>query len=97
MRSVALVLAILGLSASVALAANQPSSSNPRVACKPDVEKLCSGVRPGGHRIAACLKQNDAQVSAACKDAIAKSGQRKSQPKTQPGSSAPQGSPQSAP
>jgi len=92
MRNIALVLATLGLSASVAFAADQPSS-NPRVACKADVEKLCSGVQRGGHRISACLKQNEAQLSASCKDAIAKSGQRK----TQPGSSSSQGSPQTSP
>ena len=90
MRSAVLVLAMLGLSASVALAAGQPSSSSPRAACKADVEKLCSGVQRGGGRIAACLKQNEAQVSAGCKDALANARQNK----TPPGSTSPKNSPQ---
>jgi len=90
MRIAVLILATLGLSASVAFAADPPSSNSPRAACKADAEKLCSGVERGHGHIAACLKQNEAQVSAACKDAIAKSGQKK----TPSGSSSPQSSPQ---
>ncbi|HXX84120.1 MAG TPA: cysteine rich repeat-containing protein [Casimicrobiaceae bacterium] len=78
MRNSVLVLLSLALSTPVALAADQSPSSSPRMACKADVEKLCSGVQPGGGRIAACLKQNEAQVSAACKDAIAGARQKKS-------------------
>ncbi len=40
-------------------------------ACRPDVERLCAGIPQGGGRIAACLKANEAQVSAACKAEIA--------------------------
>ena len=36
-------------------------------ACRADVERLCAGIPPGGGRIAACLKANEAQVSPACK------------------------------
>ena len=89
MRYTVLLLAMLGLSSTVALAADPPSN-NPRAACKADVEKFCSGVQSGGRRIAACLKQNEEQVSAACKDALAKAREKK----TTPGSAAPQGSPQ---
>ncbi len=35
--------------------------------CRADVEKLCKGIQPGEGRIVNCLKQNEAQVSAACK------------------------------
>jgi hypothetical protein len=90
MRSVAVVLAIVGLSANVAFAADPPSNGSLRSACKADVEKLCSGVERGHGRIAACLKQNEAQLSAPCKDAIAKSHP----PKAPSGSSSPKGSPQ---
>ena len=69
--------AVLILSSGIALAADQPQGNSPRVACKADVEKLCSGMQPGGGRIAGCLKQNETQVSAACKDALAKSRERK--------------------
>ncbi len=40
-------------------------------ACRPDVERLCAGIPPGGGRIAACLKANQAQVSPACKAELA--------------------------
>ena len=75
MRSAVLIFATLGLSASVAFAADQPSNSGARGACKADSEKLCPGVERGHGRIAACLRQNEAQVSAACKDAMAKAAQ----------------------
>lgn len=42
-----------------------------RAACIGDVQKLCPNVPPGGGRIIACLKQNQAQVSDRCKQAIA--------------------------
>ncbi|HVN35382.1 MAG TPA: cysteine rich repeat-containing protein [Casimicrobiaceae bacterium] len=90
MKYAVLATAALGLSATAALAADQPSSSGPRTACKADVEKFCHGVQPGGGRIAACLKQNEAQVSTGCKNAVAKARQNKAPP----GSNAPQGSPQ---
>jgi hypothetical protein len=72
--------AVVVLSSAVALAADQPRSTSPRTACKADVEKFCSGVQPGGGRIVGCLKQNEAQVSAICKDAIAKARERKAPP-----------------
>jgi hypothetical protein len=40
-------------------------------ACRPDVERLCAGIPPGGGRIAACLKANQAQVSPACQAELA--------------------------
>ena len=92
MRSSLLLLAMLGLSSNVAVAA-PASNSGPRTACKADVEKLCSGVQRGSGRIAACLKQNEAQVSAACKDALSKSREKGATP----GSSSPQSSPKSSP
>ena len=38
--------------------------------CKADVEKFCPQVKPGGGRIAQCLKQNQAQLSASCQERI---------------------------
>ena len=46
------------------------AASDPRTACAADIQRLCSGVAPGGGRIIACLKQNSAQVSNGCKQAI---------------------------
>jgi hypothetical protein len=40
-------------------------------ACRADVERLCTGIAPGGGRIAACLKANEAQVSPECKAELA--------------------------
>ena len=78
MKSILILLAaVLAFSSAIALAADQPQGNGPRVACKADVEKLCSGIQPGGGRVAGCLKQNEAQVSAACKDALAKARERK--------------------
>ena len=36
-------------------------------ACKPDVEKFCVGVKPGGGAVNACLKQHESDLSSACK------------------------------
>ena len=38
--------------------------------CKDDVAKFCPQVHPGGGRIAQCLKQNEAQLSASCQERI---------------------------
>lgn len=43
-----------------------------RAACKEDVQKLCTGVQPGGGRIVGCLKQHKEEVSDGCKQAIQK-------------------------
>ena len=43
-----------------------------RTACETDVQKLCTGVQPGGGRILACLKQHKDQVSDGCKQAVQK-------------------------
>ena len=44
--------------------------------CQGDVDSLCKDVKAGGGRILRCLRQNEAKVSQACKDAMAK-GRRK--------------------
>ena len=72
------IAAISVLSSGIALAADQPpGGTSPRVACKPDVDRLCPGIQPGGGRIVACLKPNEAQLSAACKDALAKAREKR--------------------
>ena len=37
-------------------------------ACRDDVDKLCKAVKPGGGRLATCLKAHQAQLSSACTD-----------------------------
>jgi hypothetical protein len=54
----------------VTLAAWLPAVANERAAmqsCRADAQKLCAGVKPGGGRMAECLRANEAQVSAECK------------------------------
>jgi Cysteine rich repeat len=41
-----------------------------RQSCRADVQQFCSGVARGQGRVYQCLKQNEAQLSAACKAAI---------------------------
>ncbi len=40
-------------------------------ACKEDIAKHCQGVEPGKGRMITCLKQHEAEVSAACKKEMA--------------------------
>jgi hypothetical protein len=41
-----------------------------REACRPDVERLCKDVKPGGGRIRECLKAHAPELSDTCKAAI---------------------------
>ena len=47
-----------------------PSAYAAAPSCKADVAKFCPQVQPGGGRIAQCLKQNKAQLSASCQERI---------------------------
>ena len=47
-----------------------------RQACQADMQKLCSGVQPGGGRIMECFNQHKDELSAACKAAVADVEQR---------------------
>ena len=51
---------------------SQQAVADARAACGTDVQKLCTGVQPGGGRILACLKQHKDQVSDGCKQAVVK-------------------------
>jgi Cysteine rich repeat len=67
----------LALAAGLAFAADAPPTGGARAACKADAEKFCSSVQPGGGRVKACMKQNEAQLSQPCKDALAKAHDKK--------------------
>lgn len=85
MKYVLVPLAVFVVSASaLAVAADAPPRSGRLAACTPDVEKLCQGVEPGHGRIATCLRQNESQVSAACKEALAKARDRRPPPASSP-------------
>jgi len=58
------------------VSANQPALADEAAAmaamrdgCAADAQKLCAGVKPGGGRILACLKQHKAELSDQCKQA----------------------------
>jgi hypothetical protein len=76
-RAALVALALLPLFAAGAALAQDSSSGEhsgggPRSRpCRADVEKLCSGIKPGGGRIVACLHEHAADVSPACHDAMA--------------------------
>lgn len=62
----ALAIGILSLTfASSSSRAEEKEGKGP---CAGDVEKFCKGVKPGGGRILRCLKEHDADLSAACKE-----------------------------
>lgn len=52
------------------LAFAEPSSAM-RTACSSDVKALCGSVQHGGGHIKDCMKEHQAQLSAACKAAMA--------------------------
>lgn len=52
-----------------------PAAANERAmaqACRADARKLCPGMRPGDGRIAACLHENEGQLSSACQAQLGK-------------------------
>ena len=55
-----------------------------REACKPDADKFCSDVKPGGGRIIACMKQHEDELSPACRAAIGGHGSHKGPPPANP-------------
>ncbi|MDR3497843.1 MAG: cysteine rich repeat-containing protein [Parvibaculum sp.] len=69
MRTMKLIVALAAVGAlqlgGVAYAADA------RTACKPDYERYCKSVEPGGGRIIKCLMQNESSLSQPCKEALA--------------------------
>lgn len=67
-------LAWVGSPAAAQSAPTQPPPSAQRgaaAACRADYDALCASVAPGGGRIVACLRQHAAQLSPACREALA--------------------------
>ena len=43
-------------------------------ACREDIKKNCTGIKPGGGRIETCIKDHFADMSEACKEMISQAG-----------------------
>jgi hypothetical protein len=66
-KRTAAALAALALCALLVAGAEAPAAQGP---CADDVAKYCKDVKPGGGRLARCLKDNEKQLSPACKASI---------------------------
>ena len=62
-------LALLSTTASPALSFSQGTPEQ-RLACTPDVLRLCSAFIPNADEITTCLREKSAELSDACKTAI---------------------------
>ena len=60
--------------AAAAAAPTAQQKADVRAACRSDFMSHCSGVQPGGAEALQCLKRNEAQLSAACRSAVAAIG-----------------------
>lgn len=64
-------LILLWLAASAAsFAADGSPTAAPTTACRDDARQHCSSARPGGGRLAACLKQHEDKLSDGCRVAL---------------------------
>ena len=66
---------LLLISAAMPAFAQQPSQLDKELAalrtyCKPDIERLCPNVPPGGGRIKECLMQQKMELSVGCAKAL---------------------------
>ncbi len=61
-------------SAAPAAAPTEQQKAAVRASCRSDFMSHCAGVQPGGAEALQCLKRNEAQLSAACRSAVAAIG-----------------------
>jgi Cysteine rich repeat len=69
-KKIAILVAVLLLSASSAVAQMRPGARAVLQACKPDIRQFCSQVPPGQGRIKACMKDHIQELSEPCKEAM---------------------------
>ncbi|MGY6248796.1 cysteine rich repeat-containing protein [Bosea thiooxidans] len=62
-----LALATLLLTAAVPALAQDRGA---RAACRADFERNCPGIKPGGGRLIACMREKQASFSDGCKEAL---------------------------
>jgi len=58
------------MSAAVQSAFAQDFTAAQRAACRGDYNKFCKGTQPGGGRVLACLNQQRAALSDACRKVV---------------------------
>jgi hypothetical protein len=64
--AVAAASAIVVLSLPAVVSAQSPQIQQVLRYCKPDAERLCPGISPGGGRIVRCLKEHKMEISVGC-------------------------------
>ncbi|MGD9642657.1 MAG: cysteine rich repeat-containing protein [Elusimicrobiales bacterium] len=65
MKNYILAVVALGTGLALAIPASAEKGKGP---CAADAAKFCKDVKPGEGRVAACLKEHEAELSQACKD-----------------------------
>ena len=73
MKRATMALAFALLCAGLIAGTEAPAAQGP---CADDIAKYCKDVKPGGGRLAACLKENEKQLSPACKASIEETRKR---------------------
>ena len=77
MNGVVMVLAVAVLSAGLIAGDDDRAAQGP---CADDIAKYCKDMKPGDGRIAGCLKENEKQLSSACRSSIEESKKRSRKP-----------------
>jgi hypothetical protein len=68
-----LALATLWVAASASASASAAATERATMqVCRADAQKLCTGVSPGGGRIAGCLRETESKLSPGCKAQLGK-------------------------
>jgi len=65
-----LMFAAFLMSATVPPALAQDFTAEQRAACRSDYNKFCKGTRPGGGRVLACLNEQRAALTDACRKVV---------------------------
>jgi len=72
------LIAVFALSAGLGLACSLPASAEKgKGPCAVDAAKFCKDVKPGEGRVKACLKEHEKELSEACRDRQARSGEKR--------------------
>ncbi len=70
MSHASLIPALLAGALLLSASAGWAASGEVRQACAGDVKVFCSGIKPGGGRLAACMRDNTDKLSQGCRQAL---------------------------